>query len=100
MTLIELTHSKSAMAYRSVASLILLVSTASAAFIPSYPGSSAYPNIAKGDIQSQGGCENTPTSRQCWGNYSVDTNWYDDTPYTGVTREYWLVAQNQTLAPD
>ena len=45
-------------------------------------------------------CANTPTSRGCWGKYSIDTNYYEEVPDTGVTREYWLTAQNTTLAPD
>jgi hypothetical protein len=32
-------------------------------------------------------CENTATSRNCWGEYSIDTDWYTVTPDTGVTRE-------------
>lgn len=32
-------------------------------------------------------CENTATSRNCWGDYSIDTDWYSVTPDTGVTRE-------------
>lgn len=31
-------------------------------------------------------CENTATSRSCWGDYSIDTDWYSVTPNTGVTR--------------
>ena len=45
-------------------------------------------------------CANTATSRGCWGNFSVDTNFYEETPNTGVTLEYWLNVQNTTLAPD
>ena len=45
-------------------------------------------------------CANSATSRGCWGNYSIDTNFYEETPDTGVTREYWLNVQNTTLAPD
>ncbi|RDW76169.1 hypothetical protein BP5796_06990 [Coleophoma crateriformis] len=45
-------------------------------------------------------CENTATSRSCWGEYDIDTDYYDVIPDTGVTREYWLVAQNITAAPD
>lgn len=45
-------------------------------------------------------CENTASSRTCWGDYSIEDDWYVTTPDTGVTREYWLVAQNTTLAPD
>lgn len=35
-------------------------------------------------------CEHTATSRNCWGNYSIDTDYYDITPDTGVTREVCL----------
>ncbi|TVY18823.1 Laccase-2 [Lachnellula arida] len=45
-------------------------------------------------------CENSASNRACWGNYSIDDDWYTTIPDTGVTREYWLVAQNTTLAPD
>ncbi|KAH8599232.1 multicopper oxidase-domain-containing protein [Bisporella sp. PMI_857] len=45
-------------------------------------------------------CEHTVSSRGCWGDYSIDTDYNILTPNTGVTREYWLVAQNITLAPD
>ncbi|KAJ5260569.1 hypothetical protein N7478_012174 [Penicillium angulare] len=45
-------------------------------------------------------CSNTPTSRSCWGGYNISTDYYSVTPYTGVTREFWLSVQNQTLAPD
>ncbi|CZT41233.1 probable Laccase-2 [Rhynchosporium secalis] len=45
-------------------------------------------------------CENTATSRGCWGNYSIDTDWYETVPNTGVTREYWLSVTNKTMALD
>ncbi|PQE21062.1 putative Laccase-2 protein [Rutstroemia sp. NJR-2017a WRK4] len=45
-------------------------------------------------------CANTATSRNCWGDYSIDTNWYDVTPNTGVTREYWLSVENSTVNLD
>jgi FtsP/CotA-like multicopper oxidase with cupredoxin domain len=51
-------------------------------------------------VAKRASCANTATSRDCWGDYSIDTNWYDETPDTGVIREYWLVVQNTTLAPD
>ncbi|KAI3319812.1 multicopper oxidase [Xylariaceae sp. AK1471] len=40
------------------------------------------------------------TSPQCWGDYSLDTNYYDETPDTGVTREYWFELRNITAAID
>ncbi|KAJ0416978.1 Cupredoxin [Aspergillus carlsbadensis] len=45
-------------------------------------------------------CENTSTSRECWGQYDISTDYHSVVPNTGVTREYWLVAENRTLAPD
>ncbi|KAH9906850.1 multicopper oxidase [Xylariomycetidae sp. FL2044] len=40
------------------------------------------------------------TSPECWGDFSLSTNWYDEVPDTGVTREYWLELTNTTAAPD
>lgn len=34
----------------------------------------------------RGPCQNSPTSRACWGNYSIDTDYYSVTPDTGATR--------------
>jgi len=45
-------------------------------------------------------CENTPKSRHCWGEYSLDTNYYEVTPDTGRTAEYWLLAEEGLCAPD
>lgn len=51
-------------------------------------------------LQPRQGCDNTPTSRECWGEYSIDTDWYEVLPDTGVFREYWLSVENTTCAPD
>ncbi|EJP62796.1 laccase 2 [Beauveria bassiana ARSEF 2860] len=45
-------------------------------------------------------CEHGPNSRGCWGDYSINTNYYEQAPDTGVTREYWFVVENITMAPD
>lgn len=45
-------------------------------------------------------CENTATSRSCWGDYNIDTNYYTTIPDTGVTREYWLSVEGVDCAPD
>ncbi|KAK3370939.1 multicopper oxidase-domain-containing protein [Lasiosphaeria ovina] len=45
-------------------------------------------------------CENTPTSRNCWGDFSIDTNYYDVVPDTGRTVEYWLSVQQGPCTPD
>jgi hypothetical protein len=31
--------------------------------------------VERGNIKRQS-CDNTATSRDCWGDYSIDTNWY------------------------
>ncbi|KAL4878340.1 multicopper oxidase-domain-containing protein [Aspergillus karnatakaensis] len=51
-------------------------------------------------LAQQANCENSPTSRGCWGEYNISTDYHTVIPNTGVTREYWLVAENHTLAPD
>jgi hypothetical protein len=48
----------------------------------------------------QSPCENTPTSRNCWGDFSTDTNYYDVTPDTGATKEFWLSVVEGPCAPD
>ncbi|KAI1501910.1 multicopper oxidase [Biscogniauxia marginata] len=40
------------------------------------------------------------TAPECWGDFSLSTNWYDEVPDTGVVREYWLDIVNGTAAPD
>lgn len=43
---------------------------------------------------------NTADDRSTWCDYSIDTNYYDEVPDTGVTVEYWFELQNVTTAPD
>ncbi|KAF3761602.1 hypothetical protein M406DRAFT_342366 [Cryphonectria parasitica EP155] len=43
---------------------------------------------------------NTADDRSVWCDYSIDTNYYDVVPDTGVTREYWFELQNITASPD
>ncbi|KAI0160568.1 multicopper oxidase [Xylariaceae sp. FL1272] len=41
------------------------------------------------------------TAPECWNDgYSLSTNWYDEGPDTGITREYWFEVTNTTAAPD
>ncbi|KUI63542.1 Laccase-2 [Cytospora mali] len=48
----------------------------------------------------QPSCANTATSRRCWGDYSIDTNYHEEAPTTNVTREYWLSVDQGDCAPD
>ena len=46
------------------------------------------------------GCQNSPTSRQCWGEYDINTNYYDTVFNTNRTVEYWLTLKEIDCAPD
>ncbi|KAH7390703.1 Cupredoxin [Pyrenochaeta sp. MPI-SDFR-AT-0127] len=43
---------------------------------------------------------NTADDRSQWCDHSIDTDWYNEVPDTGVTREFWLDITNMTIAPD
>ncbi|KAL3480764.1 Cupredoxin [Aspergillus californicus] len=43
---------------------------------------------------------NTPDTRSSWCDYSIDTNYHEIVPNTGVTREYWLEIDEMIGAPD
>ncbi|KAJ1568346.1 hypothetical protein HK405_002827 [Cladochytrium tenue] len=45
-------------------------------------------------------CENAKGSRQCWGQYDISTDYYNDGPRTGVTRTYSFTVARATIAPD
>lgn len=45
-------------------------------------------------------CTHSAEDRSCWGDYSIDTNYYEEAPDTGVLREYWFDIVNTTAAPD
>ncbi|TVY82302.1 Laccase-2 [Lachnellula suecica] len=70
----------------------LLVSLGLASFALAAPKYSA-PSVYKR-------CTNSETDRSCWGDYDISTNYYDEAPDTGVTREYWFDIVNTTCAPD
>lgn len=45
-------------------------------------------------------CTNSADDRTCWGDYDISTNYYDESPDTGVVREYWFDIVNGTASPD
>ncbi|TGZ77073.1 hypothetical protein EX30DRAFT_366980 [Ascodesmis nigricans] len=45
-------------------------------------------------------CQNGPTSRNCWGSFSIDDDEHTIWPNTGVTREYTFTISETTEAPD
>ncbi|KAI1355572.1 putative extracellular dihydrogeodin oxidase/laccase [Xylaria sp. FL0043] len=54
--------------------------------------------LPKGSISKR--CTNSAEDRSCWGDYDLDTNYYEEGPDTGVVREYWFDIVNTTAAPD
>ena len=40
-------------------------------------------------------CVNSPSNRQCWGKFNIDTDYYQTTPDTGITREVWRVFDDE-----
>ncbi|KAK6614784.1 Laccase-2-like protein 4 [Botrytis cinerea] len=43
---------------------------------------------------------NTAADRSKWCNYSTSTDYYNEVPDTGVTREYWFNVQDGVASPD
>lgn len=37
-------------------------------------------------------CDNTPSSRDCWGDYNISTDYYKVIPDTGATKEVRWIA--------
>lgn len=65
-----------------------------------HPFSKSTSIVTRDDGYLTPGCQNTPTSRKCWGEHDINTNWYDTIFHTGVTREYWLNVEELDCAPD
>ena len=67
----------------------------------------AFPAFGPGALSSTLGTRatcsgsNTADDRSSWcDGFDINTNYHDEAPDTGVTREYWLELVNTTLAPD
>jgi hypothetical protein len=58
----------------------------------------AAPGLADPSLSKR--CTNSESDRSCWGDYDISTNYYDESPDTGVVREYWFDIVNTTAAPD
>ena len=57
--------------------------------------------VPRADLLPRAACAgNSATDRSVWCDYDTSTNYYEEVPDTGVTREYWLELTNITLAPD
>ncbi|KAM0449323.1 hypothetical protein ACHAO4_007670 [Trichoderma viride] len=64
----------------------------------------AFPSLdrtAAPDLYPRSSCSgNTATTRSEWCDYDTSTDYYNEAPDTGVTREYWLELTDFTAAPD
>ncbi|KAJ0122642.1 laccase [Diaporthe amygdali] len=62
---------------------------------------SSLPDLKSTQNQSETSlCQNSAINRTCWGQYDINTDYYETWPTTGVIREYWLNAEQITLSPD
>ncbi|KAK1236889.1 hypothetical protein MKX08_007837 [Trichoderma sp. CBMAI-0020] len=53
------------------------------------------------DLYPRSSCSgNTAATRNEWCDYDISTDYYNEAPDTGVTREYWLELTDVTVAPD
>lgn len=64
------------------------------------PAVFAAPSQPQSDHSLSKRCTNSASDRSCWGDYDLSTNYYDEVPDTGVTREYWFNVENTTASPD
>lgn len=78
----------------SFVSLMAVASRTTAMSLPSLH------DLTSNLMPRQSNCQNSPTSRGCWGNFSIDTNYYDVFPDTGVTRDVYLTIEEGPCAPD
>ncbi|PNP48469.1 hypothetical protein TGAMA5MH_00507 [Trichoderma gamsii] len=64
----------------------------------------AFPSLdraAASDLYPRSSCSgNTATTRNEWCDFDISTDYYNEAPDTGVTREYWLELTDVTVAPD
>lgn len=83
-----------------VHSLISLLAIAAAGVSAASISSTSSSTLSARNTALIPGCENGPTSRQCWGKYDINTNYYDEIFYTNHTVEYWLSLEEIDCAPD
>ena len=59
------------------------------------------PEISSLGLIERETCTNSATSRDCWSDgFDINTDFYLETPDTGVEREYWLSVEEAECAPD
>lgn len=81
-------------------SLLALAAAGASALSIASPASGSTALAIRDSSSLTPGCQNTKTSRKCWGKYDINTNYYDTTFHTGHTVEYWLNVEEIDCAPD
>ncbi|KAF6787311.1 multicopper oxidase [Colletotrichum sojae] len=64
---------------------------------------SAFPSLGslQPNLFPRAACSgNTASTRTEWCDYTIDTDYMNEVPETGVTREYWLELTDVTVSPD
>ncbi|KAI1771423.1 multicopper oxidase [Hypoxylon cercidicola] len=75
------------------------LSTATLSFL--YMTAAASPYSSSSSLVPRAACAgNTPTTRNEWCDFSIDTDYSTVVPDTGVTREYWIELTDVIVAPD
>ena len=69
-------------------------------FLNLQPVSTNNRTSSNGDAAGTSCINNSPNNRSVWFNYSIDTDYENIAPNTGITLEYWLEAKEVNLAPD
>ncbi|KAI0481955.1 multicopper oxidase [Xylariaceae sp. FL0804] len=58
-------------------------------------------SLTSSNLAPRAACSgNTASTRSEWCDYSIETDYYEEAPDTGVTREYWFELTEVTVAPD
>jgi hypothetical protein len=84
-----------------VYSLLAVTSVASPAPIDPRQGTNPQPSPSPPAPPRPNPCAgNTATTRSQWCGHSINTDYTEVVPDTGVTKEYWLELTDMTLAPD
>lgn len=61
---------------------------------------SAAPHVSLDNNPLAKRCTYSASDRSCWGDYDLTTDYYNEAPDTGVTREYYLELVNTTASLD
>ncbi|KAI9645249.1 hypothetical protein NHQ30_005984 [Ciborinia camelliae] len=76
------------------------VSSSEASVLSAPASSSTSKTVSSASAAGTPCAGNTAADRSKWCEYSTSTDYYNEVPNTGVTREYWLNVEDGTASPD